>query len=352
MDATRRKAQRLLFEKMLDTYDRDRAAELFARFAKNGTWQCPTRVVNRALAFIGDADFRNDSRLKYMPEYFRNVWQPEKNPLWASRTAEDYAASKRRYRKEAEAVAEMRRAGVRFIAGTDTGNPYCFPGFSLHDELALLVEAGFTPLEALQTATLNAAVFLGKADSLGTIEKGKIADLVLLEADPLENIGNTRKIAAVVLGGKIFEKPQLESMLSKAEQLANKKTAERPVLLPLAMAATAERFAQTPAAEFAGPSVAAPSITGQDHFAVPTLIIRPEKDFVSSPEEMLEFFGKLKTADKSYVCLPEGGHAIHLEKGHRRFQQVVLAFFDRPRRGTGRLDSTVPRLEIDGVVVK
>jgi len=67
-----------------------------------------------------------------------------------------------------------------------------------------------------------------------------------------------------------------------------------------------------------------------ERIAVPTLIIRPEKDFVSSPEEMLEFFGKLKTADKSYVCLPEGGHAIHLEKGHHRFQQVVLAFFDRP----------------------
>jgi len=67
-----------------------------------------------------------------------------------------------------------------------------------------------------------------------------------------------------------------------------------------------------------------------ERITVPTLIIRPEKDSVSRPEEMLEFFGKLKTADKSYVCLPEGGHAIHLEKGHRRFQQTVLAFFDRP----------------------
>jgi pimeloyl-ACP methyl ester carboxylesterase len=71
-------------------------------------------------------------------------------------------------------------------------------------------------------------------------------------------------------------------------------------------------------------------IVAPERIVVPTLIIRPEKDFVSSPEEMLEFFGKLKTADKSYVCLPEGGHAILLEKGHRRFQQTVLAFFDRP----------------------
>ncbi|MBM3310422.1 MAG: amidohydrolase family protein [Candidatus Aminicenantes bacterium] len=227
MDADRRKAQRLLFEKMLDTYDRELAAAMFARFAKNGTWHCPTLVVNRVLGLIGEADFRDDSRVKYMPEYFRNAWQPQKNPLWAFRTDEDYAVSKRRFAKETEAVAEMREAGVRFIAGTDTGNPYCFPGFSLHDELGLLVKAGFTPLEAIQTATLNAAVFLGRADSLGTIEKGKIADLVLLEADPLKDIGNTRRIAAVIQGGKIYEKRRLEAMLVEAEKLANAKTDEK-----------------------------------------------------------------------------------------------------------------------------
>ena len=101
-------------------------------------------------------------------------------------------------------VRAMRRAGVQFLAGTDTLNPFCFPGFSLHDELALLVEAGLTPMEAMQAATINPAVFMGKSSSLGTIEKGKIADLVLLDANPLDDIGNTKRIAAVVVGGKLF----------------------------------------------------------------------------------------------------------------------------------------------------
>ena len=79
----------------------------------------------------------------------------------------------------------MHKAGVRFLAGTDVTNPYCFPGFGLHDELALLVsEAKFTPLEALRCATSNPAIFLGQEKDLGTVEKGKLADLVVLDRDP------------------------------------------------------------------------------------------------------------------------------------------------------------------------
>jgi tetratricopeptide (TPR) repeat protein len=222
-DPARRQALRVLFEKALTTYEAERADALFARFAQNGTWQCPTLVVNRVVAFIDQPDFRNDPRLKYFPAAFRARWQPERIPLWASRSAEDYAVSKRRFQKEMKIVSEMRRAGVRFLAGTDTGNPYCFPGFSLHDELSLLVEAGFTPLEALQTATLNAAIFLGEAESYGTVEKGKIADLLLLEADPLEKIDNTKRIAAVVLGGKLIGKQQIDEMLANFEKFANQK---------------------------------------------------------------------------------------------------------------------------------
>jgi hypothetical protein len=224
MDKARLRVLRVLFERLLATYDKERAAVLFARFAKNGTWQCPTLTANRSIAFMGDAEFRNDPRLKYMPKPIRSSWQPENNPLWASRTAEDYAIQKRLYQKYTKTLAEMHRAGVRVLAGTDTGNPLCFPGFSLHDELTLLVEAGFTPLEALQAATLNAAIFQGTAESFGTIEKGKIADLVLLEANPLEKIENTKRIAAVVLGGKLFKKQQIDEMLADADKIANQKS--------------------------------------------------------------------------------------------------------------------------------
>jgi imidazolonepropionase-like amidohydrolase len=224
LDASRLQNLRALTEKLLATYDKDLAAALFARLAKNGTWICPTLTVHRAYAFMGDAAFRDDPRMKYMPKSIRSSWQPENNPRAASRTTEDYSVAKRRYQKETQLLADMRRAGVRFIAGTDVLNPFCFPGFSLHDELALLVEAGFTPMEALQQASLNAAAYLGETESRGTVEEGKIADLVLLEANPLERITNTRRIAAVVLGGELFEKPQLDAMLASVEKLANQKS--------------------------------------------------------------------------------------------------------------------------------
>jgi imidazolonepropionase-like amidohydrolase len=106
------------------------------------------------------------------------------------------------------------------MAGTDVGLPYLFPGFSLHDEVALLVEAGLTPLEALQAATRNTARAVGLGNELGTIEVGKLADLVLLEADPLAAITITTRIAAVVANGRLFEKPDLLKSLMAVEQAA------------------------------------------------------------------------------------------------------------------------------------
>jgi imidazolonepropionase-like amidohydrolase len=110
--------------------------------------------------------------------------------------------------------------GVPILAGTDTMNPHCLPGFGIHDELALLVDAGLTPLAALQAATRNAAQFMGQLDRRGTIEAGKTADLVLLDKDPLADIHNTTSIQAVVLNGKLFPRAALDAMLAKAQTLA------------------------------------------------------------------------------------------------------------------------------------
>jgi imidazolonepropionase-like amidohydrolase len=106
------------------------------------------------------------------------------------------------------------------MAGTDAMNPYCFPGFSLHDELALLVDSGLTPLAALQATTLNPARFLGRTTELGTVEPGKIANLVLLRADPLANIHNTTQIEAVWLRGQYFDRNALDGLLQHARQAA------------------------------------------------------------------------------------------------------------------------------------
>jgi len=204
-----------IWMKALDTYNEEKAQALFAKFAKNGTWQDPTLTVLRSLASLEDAQFTSDPRLKYMPAFLRSSWpkaDPTKPPSEAS------ASLKRNYQNASRLVIAMHKAGVRFLAGTDVTNPYCFPGFSLHDELALLVsEAKFTPLEALQCATCNAAIFLDREKDLGTVQKGKIADLVLLDANPLEDIHNTQKIAAVFAAGRYLPKAELQKMLKEAE---------------------------------------------------------------------------------------------------------------------------------------
>ena len=203
-------------KELRDTFDPAKVAAICARLARNHTWQTPTLTVLRALANLDDPGFTSDVRLKYMPPSIREGWNRP-----TQRTADDFLEARNAYGLYLTIVGYMRRSGVPLLAGTDTPNPQCFPGFSLHDELALLVEAGLSPMEALQTATRNAAVYLGTLDSYGTVEKGKTADLVMLDASPLENIGNRRKIAGVMVGGLLFPRPALDNkMLADAEALA------------------------------------------------------------------------------------------------------------------------------------
>jgi hypothetical protein len=208
---------------MLDTFSPKKAAVLFARLKRNHTWQCPTLTVLRSTAFINDANFRNDPRLKYMTSQMRTGWDPINDFRLKERTSEDYDLARQVYAKQLELVRLMNRAGVEFLAGTDTPNPYCFPGFSLHDELALLVQSGLTPMEALKAATINPARFLGMDQTLGTVEPGKIADLVLLDADPLQDITNTQKIRTVVMNGRAFDRKALNELLSEIEAAASPK---------------------------------------------------------------------------------------------------------------------------------
>jgi imidazolonepropionase-like amidohydrolase len=121
----------------------------------------------------------------------------------------------RLFQHDVEIVKAMRAAKVPLLAGTDTPNPYTYPGFSLHEELELLVSAGLSPMEALQTATLRAAEFFGVGHLFGSVEAGKIANLVLLDANPLEDIRNTQKIWGVVLRGRYLDRAQLDELLAR-----------------------------------------------------------------------------------------------------------------------------------------
>lgn len=201
-----------------DTYDARRAADLFAHFRRNNTWQVPTLSVAHIYASIGNRAVYEDERLKYVTGQERDSW--EHNPIVHIEIPE-YVEGRKLWLQEAERITrEAHKAGVRFLAGSDSGGvPYLYYGFSLHDELALLVEAGFTPMEALQAATRNAAQFLGLKDS-GTIAVGNRADLLLLAADPLADIHNIGKIEAVIHDGRIYDRPKLDAFLRTAEKRA------------------------------------------------------------------------------------------------------------------------------------
>lgn len=211
---------RSITRQTLETFSIEKANAVFARLKQNETWQCPTFTVLRSSAFINDPDFRRDPRLKYMPRQLRASWDPANDFRFGTRTIEDFHLSRSIYKKQIEIVGLMRRAGVGILAGTDVLNPFCFPGFSLHDELAIMVEAGLTPMEALQTATFNPARFLAKENDFGSIAQGKIADLILLEANPLEDIRNTTKINSVVTNGRLLDRNALDKLLMQVEAAA------------------------------------------------------------------------------------------------------------------------------------
>jgi imidazolonepropionase-like amidohydrolase len=207
--------------KFISTYDPKRAEALFALLAKNQTWQCPTLVWERGGNLVELSDFGHDARAKYVPAYWKDVtWKRFEAEVKRDNT-DDLLTRRRFVEKELEVVKAMHKAGIPFLAGTDTPpGVYVFPGFSLHEELQRFVAAGFTALEALQTATLNPAKFLGMEDRLGSIEKGKLADLVLLDANPLEDIRNTQKIAGVVVNGRYLSRADLDKMLAEVEKAA------------------------------------------------------------------------------------------------------------------------------------
>jgi hypothetical protein len=202
---------------LADTYDTQRASRLFETLKRNGTWQVPTLVVKRVFASIGDKAFYHDDRMRYVDLHTRDEWVHA--PIVHIDIPAYIEARRRDFQSKLQITRAAHDAGVRFLAGTDSDFPYVYYGSSLHDELALLVDAGFTPLEALQAATSNAAEFLNMDDA-GTIQAGKRADLVLLDADPLLDIHNISKIDAVILAGRLLDRHDLDQLLKTAEQKA------------------------------------------------------------------------------------------------------------------------------------
>ncbi len=206
---------------LVDTYDDKKAAALFQAFVKNGTWQTPTLAILDAFVHEVDDEFVNDPRRRFLPKVWTDNWDPRAIYYLRDESPAEYEVLHQRMRmlltRYRKLVGDMHRAGVELLAGTDTNplNPV-LPGWGLHEELALLAESGLTNMEALQTATRNPARYFGILEETGTVEEGKSADLVLLDADPLEDIRNTQKINTVVMRGHYYSRADLDAMLERA----------------------------------------------------------------------------------------------------------------------------------------
>lgn len=203
----------------------DKCQQLFTEFKKNGSWPVPTLAADRSFGFLNDAQFTSDNRIRYFGGEFRDWLMAKDDPRMKQWTASEFEMERELFADDKRLVGELFRAGVPMLAGTDSGNPFCFPGFSLHDELALLVDSGVTPLGALQAATRNPAIFMKAEDRYGSVTAGRVADLVLLNADPLKDIRNTTRISEVFLGGKEFDRSALDQALRNAEAEAKETSA-------------------------------------------------------------------------------------------------------------------------------
>ncbi|MEZ4584804.1 MAG: amidohydrolase family protein [Gemmatimonadales bacterium] len=206
-----------LFEVASEAWDRlpDSAWIAADLMARHGVALDPTLTDLRSVArgTAGRQSF-DDPRLAEIPPATRASWERQlRGALFSPSNADAVANLASRLPR---LVAELHRRGVTILAGTDAGSPFDFPGSDIHSELALLVEAGLTPLDALRAATVNPAELMGLADSLGAVQAGMLADLVLLEANPLDDIRNSARVVGVVRGGRYHSRVALDSLLTSA----------------------------------------------------------------------------------------------------------------------------------------
>jgi imidazolonepropionase-like amidohydrolase len=199
-----------LIEELISSFSEERFDSLCSVLTKSSMWLCPTLTVIRALGYFNDTTFTNDKRMAYLPGYIIDLWDQQTKGSDDNDMA--FNSSKARFLFELDLIGKMNKKGVKLLAGTDFPNAYVFPGFSLHDELSLMVKGGMSELDAIRTATLNPAIFMNKVNDFGSVEVGKLASLVLLNKNPLENIENTTSIETVILRGRVIDRTTLDKM--------------------------------------------------------------------------------------------------------------------------------------------
>jgi imidazolonepropionase-like amidohydrolase len=215
--------RRFRIERLVATWDSVTAKELFAVLARNTTWQTPTLTGLRDVQRIQPAI--PDQRLKWLPA---RMIRRESSRVHVEPA--DLRAYRLQYRLQQQVVPMLAQAGVPMLAGSDAPGTRRVPGQSLVEELETMVNAGLTPLEALRSATLNPARFLGSTDSLGSVTPGKLADLVLLERNPLADITALGGVRGVVAGGRYYARADLDRRLGEVQALLARLRSNAPPL--------------------------------------------------------------------------------------------------------------------------
>ena len=195
----------------LGRYDEAACNALFKRFATARTWHIPTLVQMRGAFALDDPGVVDSPDIALVPDAVRKEWADYR----AAAKPDELRAGMAVYARMLRLVGDMHRAGVRLLAGSDASTePFVVPGAALHEELALFVEAGLTPLQALRTATTDAARYAGDDPMRIGFRVGAPADLVLLAADPRRDIRNTRAIAWVIQHGVAHDRATLDAKLA------------------------------------------------------------------------------------------------------------------------------------------
>ncbi|WP_340067275.1 amidohydrolase family protein [Ascidiimonas aurantiaca] len=203
---------------MLAGFDYEKFYELVQVMVKNETYFCPTHITRKYEALTNNENFLNDENLKYIPHLVTLIWKDDVSGM------KDYAKKEGHqqyledfYLKGLELTGLAHEKGVKILAGTDSYDPYSFPGISLHSELEELVKAGLSPAEALACATINPSEYFQVSQDYGTIEEGKIADILILNKNPLLDIKNTTSMESLFFNGNLYNEKDIDSMKQYVE---------------------------------------------------------------------------------------------------------------------------------------
>ncbi|MEQ9593373.1 MAG: amidohydrolase family protein [Cyclobacteriaceae bacterium] len=205
----------------IESFDASLASDAYAKIAANGTAITPTLKISKTLAYLDKDDHSRDEYLSYVGPGLVKTY--EGRVIRAAQADEAEIAQRHaRYEKVKTLLPLLHQAGVMILAGTDSGylNSFVYPGLALHEELILFVEAGLTPLQALQASILSGPKYLGAQDQFGTLETGKSGDVLILNGNPLEDISSTQDISTVILRGKIYNRQSLDSILLTVKEKA------------------------------------------------------------------------------------------------------------------------------------